>query len=195
MEARMHGLKVIVMKVWTISLLLFFCMAGAAYAATGISGQVTSAGGQPLVGITIEVFGVSAGSTNFTYGYSYAEGRYTFNDLKPGSYRVLADPYGLTVPEGFSLSGRRVNAWPVNGEGNYYDYCGSNGSYIIQGLPAGSYIVAPERGWTDPGDLVPPCIITTRQPGGLPTPSPYLLETRYPMWVSNSWWEAGSAVG
>ncbi len=60
----------------------------------------------------------------------------------------------LTVPGGYSLKGRRVNAWPVSGDGNYYDYCDSSGNYSIKGLPQGQYILAPERGWTDPADLV-----------------------------------------
>lgn len=54
----------------------------------------------------------------------------------------------VTVPGGISLAGRRVNAWPVNGNGNYYDYCDNSGNFIIQGMPAGQYVIAADKGYS-----------------------------------------------
>lgn len=82
------------MRAWLLTLFLVLCFCGSAHADTGISGQVTKAAGQPLDGVTVQVHGESSGSTFFTYGFTNAEGRYSFLNLLPGTYKVLADTYG-----------------------------------------------------------------------------------------------------
>jgi 5-hydroxyisourate hydrolase-like protein (transthyretin family) len=81
-------------KTLCASLLSMFVLTGLAEAApTGISGTVRSFDGTGLVGVEIQVWGVSAGSTDFTYGWSMAGGSYEFAALNPGTYKVFADPY------------------------------------------------------------------------------------------------------
>ena len=87
-----------ILKTFCASLLCMLVLTGRAEAApTGISGYVRSFDGTPLNDVTIQVFGISPGATDFKYWWTGVwgiGGYYEFNDLLPGTYKVLADPYG-----------------------------------------------------------------------------------------------------